>query len=531
MRARRACRLPGCTTPPTRWPRLALVRALDLPYRRLLAGAAPSSRACRTALQKVGEIDGVAFYDDSKGTNVGATVAALSGMRPGRADRRRRRQRTGFHPARPAVAAHARAVVLIGRDARRDRARSSQGSGVQVERARDMDEAVRIAFAPRARGDAVLLSPACASFDMFRNYVHRGEVFVAAVAAAEGIRNEPGVSPPTAKSTRCANTTEALLWVGVLLLALGLVMVYSASIAIAEAAAIRQSADVLSDAAPLVRRHLAPSAVRWCSKCPCVCGSRPRPISSCSAPPCWCWCLIPGIGREVNGSRRWLSLVVRESAAVRAHEALRRAVCRRLYRAQSGLHAQLQARILPMFAVMLFSGGLLLREPDFGAFAVIAVNRDGHLVPRRHELAACSRASIVLLVIGFVVADLDFAISHAAHPRLHGSMGRSVRQGYQLSHALIAFGRGEWFGVGLGGERGEAVLPAGGAYRFSACGDRRGARTSSAWLAVIGLFAWLALRAFAIGSQAAMLERYFPALVAQGIGSVARLCRRSSTWA
>ena len=91
-------------------------------------------------------------------------------------------------------------------------------------------------------------------------------------------------------------------------------------------------------------------------------------------------------------------------------------------------------------------------------------------------------------------------------------------KGYQLSHALIAFGRGEWLGVGLGASVEKLLLPARGAHRLPARGDRRGARASPASRAVIALFAWLVLRAFAIGRQAAQLERHFAALVAQGIG-------------
>jgi UDP-N-acetylmuramoylalanine--D-glutamate ligase len=108
-------------------------------------------------------------------------VAALSGMR----------QRVvliaggdgkgqDFKPLMPAVAARARQVVLIGRD-REKIAQAIEGSGVPVSRARDMDEAVRIGFAAAREGDAVLLSPACASFDMFRNYEHRAQVFIQAV--------------------------------------------------------------------------------------------------------------------------------------------------------------------------------------------------------------------------------------------------------------------------------------------------------------------------------------------------------------
>jgi UDP-N-acetylmuramoylalanine--D-glutamate ligase len=132
-------------------------------------------------VERVAEIGGVTYYDDSKGTNVGATVAALQGLGckavliaggEGKGQ--------DFAPLGPAVAQHARAVVLIGRDAPLI-ANALSGSGVKVLHAEDMSDAVQQAARLAQSGDAVLLSPACASFDMFRNYEHRAEVFVAAV--------------------------------------------------------------------------------------------------------------------------------------------------------------------------------------------------------------------------------------------------------------------------------------------------------------------------------------------------------------
>lgn len=158
---------------------LALARSIDLPEPPLLA-ALRAFAGLPHRLQKVGEARGVAFFDDSKGTNVGATVAALKGMpRPVVLIAGGDGKGQDFTPLRAAVAARARAVVLIGRDA--DAIAKALGPGVCMVRARDMEEAVGAAYEHSRPGDAVLLSPACASFDMFRNYVHRGEVFTAAV--------------------------------------------------------------------------------------------------------------------------------------------------------------------------------------------------------------------------------------------------------------------------------------------------------------------------------------------------------------
>lgn len=132
-------------------------------------------------VKNINEINGICFYDDSKGTNVGATVAALTGLRgpvvliaggDGKGQ--------DFTPLAAAARGKARAIVLIGRDARRIAA--AVGAGVPLLHAADMAEAVALAFEAAKPGDAVLLSPACASYDMYRNYVHRAEVFAGAVS-------------------------------------------------------------------------------------------------------------------------------------------------------------------------------------------------------------------------------------------------------------------------------------------------------------------------------------------------------------
>lgn len=159
---------------------LGLCRAIGLPMAPLLV-ALRSFKGLPHRVEKIAEIAGVIFYDDSKGTNVGATVAALSGMRePVVLIAGGEGKGQDFSPLKPACATHARAVVLIGRDASQIEA-AIAGCGLPLHHATDMDEAVRIAFQASQPGDAVLLSPACASFDMFRNYEHRAQVFVAAV--------------------------------------------------------------------------------------------------------------------------------------------------------------------------------------------------------------------------------------------------------------------------------------------------------------------------------------------------------------
>jgi UDP-N-acetylmuramoylalanine--D-glutamate ligase len=166
---------------------LALCRALGCSYTPLLAALA-RFKPLQHRLERVGERDGVAFYDDSKGTNVGATVAALGGFASQLARSGGRvvliaggeGKQQNFAPLKEAVARAARAVVLIGRDAPALE-QVLRDSGALLARASSMQAAVEEAFAQARPGDVVLLSPACASFDMFRNYQHRGEEFRAAV--------------------------------------------------------------------------------------------------------------------------------------------------------------------------------------------------------------------------------------------------------------------------------------------------------------------------------------------------------------
>ena len=149
-------------------------------------------------VEPVAIIQGVEFFDDSKGTNVGATVAALKGL----GEERRvvlimggEGKGQDFTPLAQPVSRYARAVVLIGRDAPLIRA-ALQGQGVALCDAPDMHTAVEMAADKAQSGDAVLMSPACASFDMFDHYVHRAEVFVQAVsslAEAAGVAMEGGL--------------------------------------------------------------------------------------------------------------------------------------------------------------------------------------------------------------------------------------------------------------------------------------------------------------------------------------------------
>ena len=176
---------------------LALATAADCALGPMLYGLR-EYRGEPHRVEPIGILNEVEFFDDSKGTNVGATVAALSGLG---ADRKVIAIMGGegkgqdFSPLAEPVSRYARAVVLIGRDAPQIRS-ALEASGVTLVDAASMAEAVAQANRLAHAGDAVLMSPACASFDMFDNYEHRARVFIDAVsemASATGVQMEGGL--------------------------------------------------------------------------------------------------------------------------------------------------------------------------------------------------------------------------------------------------------------------------------------------------------------------------------------------------
>jgi UDP-N-acetylmuramoylalanine--D-glutamate ligase len=161
---------------------LALATAAGCPLGAMLYGLR-EYRGEPHRVEPVGIVNDVEYFDDSKGTNVGATVAALTGLG---AERRivvilgGEGKGQDFSPLAAPIARHARAVVLIGRDAPQIRA-ALQDTGIALHDAATLPEAVQQATQCAHAGDAVLMSPACASFDMFNDYAHRAQVFVDAV--------------------------------------------------------------------------------------------------------------------------------------------------------------------------------------------------------------------------------------------------------------------------------------------------------------------------------------------------------------
>jgi cell division protein FtsW len=302
----------------------------------------------------------------------------------------------------------------------------------------------------------------------------------------------------------------------VLLLGLGLVMVYSSSIAIAEAGKYSgyQPAYFLIRHAVFV--FIGGMAGFICFQFPMRFWEQAAPYLFMLGVLLLAIVLVPGIGKEVNGSRRWLSLGMFNLQPSEIMKVLAVLFAADYTVRKAALMHSLRKGFMPMLVVMLLTGGLLLREPDFGAFAVITVIAMGILFlgGMNWKLFA---SLIVLLLIGFVLLIWS---SPYRLQRVIGFMdpwADPFGKGYQLSHALIAFGRGEWFGVGLGGsvEKLFYLPEAHTDFLLAVIAEELGL---VGVLTVIALFACLVWRAFVIGNQAARLERCFSALVAQGVG-------------
>jgi cell division protein FtsW len=309
----------------------------------------------------------------------------------------------------------------------------------------------------------------------------------------------------------------SLLWLTLGLLALGWVMVYSASIEIAAAAKytghngeyylIRQGIFIAAGVAVGISAFQVPMRV-WQQIAPYLflVGLLFLVVV-----------LIPGVGHEVKGSRRWISLGFANLQPSELMKFLAVVYAADYTTRKAAFMHDFKKGFLPMAGVMLAAGILLLSEPDFGAFVVIVAIAMGILFLGGLNWKVFA-GLIVMLVIGF--AALIFSSQYRLQRLLtflKGPFEDPYGAGYQLSHALIAFGRGEWFGLGLGGsvEKLFYLPEAHTDFLLAVIGEEFGFVGVAV---VVGLFAWLIIKAFVIGHRAAQLERNFCALVAQGIG-------------
>ena len=308
----------------------------------------------------------------------------------------------------------------------------------------------------------------------------------------------------------------ALLWSTLILLVIGMVMVYSASMATAEAArgTGNQAAYYLVRHAVFLTIGLLAAAIVF--QVPMSTWQQWSPWLFVGGCLLLAMVLIPGIGREVNGAKRWLPLGIvnlQPSELMKLFAVLYAADY--TVRKMPHMH-DLKKAFLPMACAMVAVGILLLKEPDFGAFVVIILVAFSILFLGGMR----ARLFVVLIIVLAAAFAALIILSPYRRDRIFGFMdpwADAFGRGYQLSHALIAFGRGELFGVGLGAsvEKLFYLPEAHTDFLLAVIAEELG---FVGVLVIIILFGLLVQRAFAIGRQAVSLERLYSALVAQGIG-------------
>ena len=311
---------------------------------------------------------------------------------------------------------------------------------------------------------------------------------------------------------------QQLLWVTVALLLWGLVMVYSASIAMPDNPRFANYAHT-----HFLLRHIASIGVAFVAalltfQVPVQTWEKVAPWLFIASLVLLIAVLVPFIGKGVNGARRWIALGILN---FQPSELAKFAVV--LYAAdymvrKMEVKERFFRAVLPMGAAVAVIGLLLLAEPDMGAFMVIAVVAMGILF-----LGGVNARMFFLIAAILVVAfSLMIALSEWRRERIFAYLNPwddrySMGKGYQLSHSLIAIGRGEIFGVGLGGsvEKLHWLPEAHTDFLLAVIGEEFGL---VGVLVVISLFLWLTRRMMHIGRQAIALDRVFAGLVAQGLG-------------
>ncbi len=331
-----------------------------------------------------------------------------------------------------------------------------------------------------------------------------------------GAARAPRTTARTSARQPQSEYDAGLLWSALLLLTLGLVMVYSSSIAMAEVSKFTGGRTNYFLVRHLLFVFIGLVAAMLVFQVPMRIWQRAAPWLFIAGVVTLVLVLLPGLGREVNGARRWLNL---GPLNLQPSEFMKLAAV--LYAAdytvrKAALMHSFRRGLLPMLEVMLVVGWLLLREPDFGAFVVI-VSVAVAILFLGGMNGKWFAGLIVMMALGFAALVLT---SPYRMQRIFGFMdpwADPYGKGYQLSHALIAFGRGEFFGVGLGASVEKLMyLPeAHTDFLLAVIAEELG--LVGVFLVLL-LFIWLLLRAFAIGRQAVNLERPFSALVAQGIG-------------
>lgn len=323
-------------------------------------------------------------------------------------------------------------------------------------------------------------------------------------------------SAMTAQGKLSEELDRMLVWSALGLLMLGLVMVYSSSIAMAEGSGFtghRANYFLIRHSFFLVVGTIAGVAA---FQIPLRLWQQVSPWAFALGVLLLLLVLIPFIGKTVNGAQRWLNF---GPANLQPSELMKLFAV--LYAADYTTRkladmTSFRRGFVPMAIVMVMVGALLLREPDFGAFVVVVSIAIGILFLGGIN-ARLFGVLIVVMAIAFVILIWS---SPYRRERIFGFMDPwqdPLGKGYQLSHALIAFGRGEWLGVGLGAsvEKLFYLPEAHTDFLLAVIAEELGFVGVAI---VVCMFAVLVQRCFAIGRQSLLLDRVYPALVAQGIG-------------
>jgi len=324
-----------------------------------------------------------------------------------------------------------------------------------------------------------------------------------------------GVRP---SRSRMLDYDYSLLWAVIALLGLGVVMVYSASIAMPDSPKYASYHDYAFLVRHIVSLVIGAVAAIIAFRIPISTWDRYAPKLFLAALALLVIVLIPHIGKGVNGARRWIPLGI---SNMQPSEIMKLAVtiyaANYTVRKQEYMHSFAKG-FLPMALAVGVVGALLLLEPDMGAFMVIAAIAMGVLFLGGVNgklfggLVATAIGTFTLLVWASPWRrERIFAYLDPWDDRY--AQGKA----YQLTHSLIAFGRGEWFGVGLGGsvEKLNYLPEAHTDFILAVIGEELG---FVGVLIVILLFYWIVRRSFEIGRQALALDRTFAGLIAKGLG-------------
>jgi cell division protein FtsW len=323
-----------------------------------------------------------------------------------------------------------------------------------------------------------------------------------------------------ARPSKMMEYDQPLVWVAVLLMLFGMVMVYSASIALPDSPKFsylgnKNSYFLVRQAAYMVVSFVGGMIV---FRVPVATWQRFAPLMFVVTLVMLALVLVPGVGVSVNGARRWLSLKVTN---LQPSEIMK--VVAVLYAADFTVRKQqymhkLTKGFAPMAAAMGVVGLLLLLEPDLGAFGVIVCISMGILFLGGFNMIWFGGiGAILVLIFSSIIALSPFRRARMFAYLDPWKEDNALDKAYQLTHSLIAFGRGEFFGVGLGGsvEKLHYLPEAHTDFIMAVVGEELGL---AGVLVVIGLFYWMVKRAFDIGRQAIALEQNFAGLAAKGFG-------------